>query len=231
MRIALTLDRDADLSESNDYLRSLVAAGVPRSAIDVVSPLSPRPAPFDALLLGGGVDVDPARYGKPVLEGGNVEVDARRDEIDFSLFEEARRSGAPILGICRGLQVVNVALGGTLVQDIPSERPSSVVHERTKEEKTRRDHHVVIAPGTRLASIAGVSEIAVNSRHHQAIDRVAPGLVVSAAAPDGVAEGIEAPDGPWLLAVQWHPENLAGDFVSKRLFSEFVRVVRERIPP
>jgi putative glutamine amidotransferase len=89
----------------------------------------------------------------------------------------------------------------------------------------------VIAPGTRLASIAGVSEIAVNSRHHQAIDRVAPGLVVSAAAPDGVAEGIEAPDVPWLLAVQWHPENLAGDFVSERLFSEFVRVVRERIPP
>ena len=223
MRVALTLDRDADLSESNDYVRSLIEAGVPRESITIVTPLAPDVGAFDALLLGGGVDVDPARYGKEALENGTVEVDAGRDDLDFRLFDEARRAGVPILGICRGLQVVNVALGGTLVQDIPSERPSPVVHQRTQEEKTRLDHRVAIAPGTELSRIAGASDAAVNSRHHQAIEGVAPGLTVSAVAPDGVPEAVEADGDPWLVAVQWHPENLAGDRVSRRLFDEFVR--------
>jgi gamma-glutamyl-gamma-aminobutyrate hydrolase PuuD len=230
VRIALTLDRDANLSESNDYVSSLVAAGVPTSSIAIVTPLSGSVSSFDGLLLGGGIDVDPERYGRRRLEGGNVEVDAERDAIDFDLFEEARRSGAPVLGICRGLQVVNVAMGGTLVQDIPSERPSPVVHQRTRAEKTRRDHRVEIVSGTRLARITGAPEIGVNSRHHQAIDEVGTGLTVSARAPDGVTEGIESPEGRWLLAVQWHPENLAGDDVSERLFAAFVRAVRERMP-
>jgi putative glutamine amidotransferase len=228
MRIALTLDRDADLSETNDYVRSLVEAGVPREAIAVVTPLEPAAGRFDALVLGGGGDVDPARYGRAALANGTVDVDPERDALDFRLFEEARRRGAPVLGICRGLQVINVALGGTLVQDIPSERPSPVLHQREKEEKARRDHRVRIAPGTRLSAIAGAAEAAVNSRHHQAIERVAPGLAVSAVAPDGVAEAVEAADDTWLLAVQWHPENLAGDPVSERLFAEFLRTARKR---
>ncbi len=228
MRIALTLDRDADLSESNDYLKSLAEAGVPREAVEVVTPLSPAAGPFDALLLGGGVDVDPARYGQALLENGTVEVDAERDRIDFALFEEARRAGAPVLGICRGLQVVNVALGGTLVQDIPAGRPSEVVHARTKEEKTRLDHTVAVAPGTRLAALAGSASVRVNSRHHQAIETVAPGLAVSGTAPDGLPEAVESADGAWVLAVQWHPENLAGDPVSRSLFFDFVRAARER---
>jgi putative glutamine amidotransferase len=228
MRIALTLDRDADLSETNDYLRSLVAAGVPRESIAVATPLSPEVGPFDALLLGGGVDVDPARYGRATLEDGNVEVDADRDALDFRLFEEARRTGVPVLGICRGLQVVNVALGGTLVQDIPTERPSPVVHQRTREEKRRLDHRVAIAPGTRLSGIAGTPETAVNSRHHQAIEKVAPTLMVSAVAPDGVPEAVESSGDPWLVAVQWHPENLDTDSVSKRLFREFLERARAR---
>jgi putative glutamine amidotransferase len=229
MRIALTLDRDTDLSETNDYLRSLAVAGIPREAIAVATPLRPAVGRFDALVLGGGVDVDPVRYGRAALENANVEVDPERDALDFRLFEEARRAGVPVLGICRGLQVVNVALGGTLVQDIPSERPSPVVHQRTREEKARRDHHVAIAPGTLLASIAAALEAAVNSRHHQAIDLVASALAVSAVAPDGVAEAVEAPSDPWLVAVQWHPENLAGDPVSERLFAEFLRTARARV--
>jgi putative glutamine amidotransferase len=228
LRIALTLDRDADLSETNDYLRSLVAAGIAREAISVATPLSPAVGPFDALVLGGGVDVDPARYGQALLENGSVEVDLERDALDFRLFGEARRAGAPVLGICRGLQVVNVALGGTLVQDIPSERPSPVVHQRAKDEKARRDHQVAIAAGTRLSAIAGASEAAVNSRHHQAIERLAPGLAVSAVAPDGVPEAVETAGDSWIVAVQWHPENLAGDPMSERLFAEFLRVVRAR---
>ena len=181
-------------------------------------------------MLGGGVDVDPARYGRTVLEDGSVEVDAERDAIDFRLLDEARRSGAPVLGICRGLQVVNVALGGTLVQDIPTERPSPVVHQRAQEEKTRRDHRVAIAPGTRFASIAGVAEIAVNSRHHQAIERVAPGLAVSATAPDGVPEAVEASGESWLVAVQWHPENLAGDSGVRASVRDLRPGRREEVP-
>ena len=228
MRIALTLDRDADVSESNDYLRSLTEAGVPRDAIEIVTPLSPAAGHFDALLLGGGGDVDPARYGRPPLGNGTLEVDPERDRIDFTLFEDARRRGAPVLGICRGLQVVNVALGGTLVQDIPAERPSDVVHARTSEEKTRLDHTVAVAPETRLAALATATEVRVNSRHHQAIESVAPGLAVSGTSPDGLPEAVESSGGGWVVAVQWHPENLAGDPVSRRLFSEFVRVARER---
>jgi putative glutamine amidotransferase len=226
VRIALTLDRDAD-PEANDYVRSLVAAGVPRSAIEVVTPLSARDGGFDALLLGGGVDVDPARYGASVLPGGNVEVDAERDAIDFALLEEALRAKRPVLGICRGLQVINVALGGTLVQDLPIERPSPVVHQNADEQKTKRDHHVEIAPGTRLAAIAGASALAVNSRHHQAIARVAPGLAVSATAEDGVPEAVESAGEAWLMAVQWHPENLTGDPASASLFAEFVQAARK----
>lgn len=230
VRIALTLDRDADL-EANDYVRSLIAAGVPRSAIRIVTPLHREDGSFDALVLGGGVDVDPARYGAEARPDANVEVDAERDAIDFSLLDEALRARRPVLGICRGLQVINVALGGTLVQDLPLELPSEVVHQNGDEEKTRLDHRVRIAPGTRLAAIAGTGEVAVNSRHHQAIARLAPGLAVSATAEDGVPEAVEAPRESWLVAVQWHPENLVGDPVSRGLFSEFVRAARQVAEP
>ena len=228
MRIALTLDRDADTSESSDYLQSLLEAGVARESIEIVTPLSASPAAFDALLLGGGADVDPVRYGKDRLANGTVEVDADRDRIDFELFELARRRGAPVLGICRGLQVVNVALGGTLIQDIPTQRPSDVVHGRERD-KTRRDHAVTVEPGTRLAELSGGGEVLVNSRHHQAIEAVAPGLAVSGTSPDGLAEAVEGEGGPWLVAVQWHPENLApaGDPVSRRLFAGFVRAASD----
>jgi len=229
MKIAVTLDRDADVSETSDYVRSLLAAGIPRSSITIATPLSPEAGAFDALVLGGGVDVDPARYGRVRIDNGTVEVDPERDALDFRLFEEARRSGVPVFAICRGLQVVNVAAGGTLVQDIPSERPSPVVHQRGRDEKTRRDHAVAIAPGTRLAAIAGPGDPGVNSRHHQAIEDVGRGLSITAVAPDGLAEAIEAPDEPWLLGVQWHPENLLGDRFSERLFAEFLRAARERL--
>jgi putative glutamine amidotransferase len=228
MKIVVTLDRDADVSETSDYVRSLLAAGVPRSAITVATPISPEVGPFDALLLGGGIDVEPARYGADLLDNGTVELDPERDALDFRLLAEARRGGVPIFGICRGLQVLNVGFGGSLVQDIPSERPSAVVHQRGRDEKTRRDHTVAVVPRTLLAAIAGPGEPGVNSRHHQAIEDLGPGLSVTAVAPDGLAEAIEAAGDPWVLGVQWHPENLLGDPVSERLFAEFLRAARER---
>ena len=226
VRIALTVDGDVP-AEKNDYLRALLAAGLRRDEIVVLRPGDPIPGPFDGVVIGGGDDVDPVRYGREILEGANVEVDHGRDSVDFPVFEEAWRSDVPVLGICRGLQVVNVARGGTLVQDLSLERPSDVAHWLPKREN-ERDHPVRVEPGTLLGRIAGAPEIAVNSRHHQAIDRPAGGLVVSASAPDGVIEAIEARDGRWLVAVQWHPENLTDDTVSQNLFREFVAEVRRR---
>ena len=226
MRIALTLDSDVP-AEENDYVRALLEAGARRDEIIVLRPGDPIPGRFDGVVIGGGDDVDPVRYGREILEGANVDVDHGRDAVDFPVFEEAWRSNVPVLGICRGLQVVNVARGGTLVQDLSLERPSDVAH-RLPKRQNERDHPVRVESGTRLGRIAGASEIAVNSRHHQAIERPADSFVVAATAPDGVIEAIEATDGRWLLAVQWHPENLTDDAVSLRLFREFVTEVRKR---
>jgi len=226
VRIALTLDSDVP-AEENDYVRALVEAGLQRDEIVVMRPDDPIEGEFDGVVIGGGDDVDPVRYGSNVKKGANVEIDPGRDAVDFPVFDRAWRSRVPVFGICRGLQVVNVARGGTLVQDLPLERPSEVAHKRPKKEN-RRDHPVTVEPGTRLHSIVGKSEIDVNSRHHQAIERAADGFVVAATAPDGVIEAIEAMDGRWLVAVQWHPENLTDDAVSRRLFREFVAEVRRR---
>jgi putative glutamine amidotransferase len=234
VRVALTLDRDSEAADTNDYVRALAAAGLPRPAIEIVTPQSAHSAAagaFDALVLGGGGDVDPARYGRRARADARLEVDLERDSLDFALLGRALGAGTPVLGICRGLQVVNVALGGTLVQDLATERPSSVSHQEGGSDRTRRAHPVIVAPGSRLAEIAVRDQVSVNSRHHQAIERIAPGLAVSATAPDGLVEGVELPDGAWLLGVQWHPENLEGDPVAERIFAAFLRVARERAAP
>ncbi len=231
MRIALTLDRDTTGREENDYVGALLAAGFRREEIVLLPPGSGANGDFDGVVLGGGCDVDPSRYGEAPRPDANLELDADRDRTDFELFERARRAGTPTLAICRGLQVVNVALGGSLVQDLPSQRPEAIGHETDqsrRKNRTQLDHVVRVEAGTRLSGIAGAGELPVNSRHHQAIDRTAPGLTVSAVAPDGVIEAVETAE-PWMLAVQWHPENLArADAASRRLFEDFARAVRER---
>ncbi len=226
MRIALTLSADASKDEKNDYLRALVEAGFRREEIVVLPPGAKPEGSFDGVVLSGGLDVDPSRYGVHETHP-SVEVDPHRDATDFAAFEKARREGMPVLGICRGLQVVNVALGGTLHQDIPSEHPSEITHEVPGKDPERRDHDVTVEKGTLLSEIVRTPEIPVNSRHHQAVEKLAPGLRVSAVAPDGLVEAFESRE-PWLVAVQWHPENLKNDPVSRRIFAEFARVVRER---
>jgi putative glutamine amidotransferase len=233
VRIALTIDGDASQSGKNDYIAALTAAGFRRDEIVVLPPGSSVDGDFDGVVIGGGGDVAPARYGQEPRPDANLEVDAERDRTDFELFERARRGETPTLGICRGLQVINVALGGTLVQDLAAERPGAIAHETDetkRREKTQRDHAVRVEPGTKLSGIAAAAEIPVNSRHHQAIAELAPALAVSAVAPDGVIEAVEGRGTPWLVAVQWHPENLAaGDPASRRIFEEFARVVRARV--
>jgi len=225
VRIALTLDED--VPEENDYLRALLEAGARRDEIVVLRPGDPVVGGFDGIVIAGGDDVDPALYGRDVLPGAGVKVDAGRDSIDFSVFEEAWRNSVPALGICRGLQVMNVARGGTLIQHLPLESPSDIEHSQPRK-PNRRDHPVTLLAGTRLSEIAGSRQIDVNSRHHQAVERPAADFVVNATAPDGVIEGLEARDGRWVVAVQWHPENLHDDPASKRLFREFVEQARKR---
>ncbi len=228
MRIALTLGKKASRSKTSDYERALLKAGFHREEIVRVEPGSVPAEGFDGVVLGGGCDVDPTRYGEKHRSDANLQLEADRDVTDFAVFEQAWREKTPVLAICRGLQVANVALGGTLIQDLPSQRLSGIVHSRPEETSTaRREHAVRIAPGTRLHAIAGTEEISVNSRHHQAIETPAGSLRIAATAPDGVVEAAEAGPERWLLAVQWHPENLVGDPVSERLFAEFARVVRE----
>jgi putative glutamine amidotransferase len=191
------------------YVSALAAAGiVPLIVAPLESGFAEIVARVDGLVLTGGEDVGPARYGASRHERGDQPHDAR-DASEIALVAAARAARLPTLAICRGLQVANVALGGTLVQDIPSERPSSTAHSRS-DARTQRVHPVRVADGSLLASAIGATALAVNSSHHQAVDRVAPGLTVTATAPDGVIEGAEWTGDAywWFLGVQWHPEEL-----------------------
>ncbi|HXE58541.1 MAG TPA: gamma-glutamyl-gamma-aminobutyrate hydrolase family protein [Gemmatimonadales bacterium] len=194
------------------YLRAVLSAG---GLPFVLSPLlGPELAPaalggLHGLLLTGGEDLDPAWYGAtPSPRLGPV--DRARDAFELAIFAEARRRGLPVLAICRGLQLVNVALGGTLWQDLPSERPGRP-HDAAAP-RTARVHRVRIRPGSRAARALGAAELVTNSFHHQAVRDLAPPLEATAFAEDGVIEAVEERDGgPWLLAVQWHPEEFHAD--------------------
>ena len=161
------------------------------------------------LLLAGGTDLDPALYGaerRPETDAP----DHARDALEIALLRDALARDLPVLAICRGVQLLNVAMGGTLAQHIEGHRCP----------KQREVHDISIAPGSRLANILGCREYVVNSRHHQAVDRPAPGVAVTATAPDGVIEAIEIPEKRFVLGVQWHPEART-DGPDRRLFEAF----------
>jgi putative glutamine amidotransferase len=160
-----------------------------------------------------------------------VEIDAARDRYELALARAALDRDVPVLAICRGAQVLNVAGGGTLIQDLPAVMPSAIRHSIT-EPRNAIAHDVVVSAGTKLAGLLGVDRTAdrrvpVNSRHHQSVRQAAPGFVVSAAAPDGVVEAIERPDAAFCVGVQWHPENFwrTGEFTG--LFEGLVRAARK----
>ncbi|HEX9053287.1 MAG TPA: gamma-glutamyl-gamma-aminobutyrate hydrolase family protein [Gemmatimonadales bacterium] len=164
----------------------------------------------EGLLLTGGEDVDPAYYGEqPSKALGSV--DRERDRFELALFRAARAARLPVLGICRGIQLINVALGGTLYQDLPSERPGPIDHDPGTA-RGARTHHVRLAPGSRAARVLGVDRLVPNSFHHQAVKDLAPALIATGWSDDGVIEAVEGrPDDAWLLAVQWHPEEMHED--------------------
>jgi putative glutamine amidotransferase len=184
---------------------------------------------IDGVVFTGGGDVDPGLYGDTPHASYQAAEDGR-DHFETALARAAVEAGVPVLAICRGMQVLNVALGGTLVQDIPSMVSGALAH-MIPEPRFHIAHEVWVAKGARLATLmrdqlveGDVSH--VNSRHHQAVGRVAEGFVVTATAPDGVIEAMERPDGPFCLAVQWHPENFwrTGEF--RALFEGLIEATR-----
>lgn len=183
----------------------------------------------DGLLLTGGLDVDPALYGE--TPHPTTEAAPERDRFEIPLSRGALAGDLPLLAICRGVQVLNVAAGGTLVQDIPSGVTSDLSHS-INVPKDHFAHPIRVTPGTRLAEALGAAAnletCDVNSRHHQSVARVAPEFVTSAVSPDGVVEAIERPGATFCLGVQWHPENFwrAGTFGG--LFEKFVEAARRR---
>jgi putative glutamine amidotransferase len=174
----------------------------------------------DGVLLPGGGDVDPARYGaEPHPKTGYV--DSVRDDLEFTVARWAVEDDRPLFCICRGHQVLNVALGGTLTQDISSQLQTEEVHW-FNQPRTKRTHDVHIEADSRLAQILDTTMVDVNSIHHQAIDQVAESLRVIAKSPDGIVEGVEIPEHRFALSVQWHPEELTDDPMMLRLFQSFV---------
>ena len=191
------------------YLDAILHAG--GTPLILPPTLPPEEAPallrrVDGVLLTGGGDIAPERYGgqpHPKVYG----VLPQRDALELALAREALAQGKPLFGICRGIQVLNVALGGTLYEDLAEQSPHSLPHRRDpRTERTLLAHEVEVAPNSRLAAIVGASRLAVNSLHHQGIRNLAPGLQATAHAPDGLVEAVEAPHHPFALAVQWHPE-------------------------
>ena len=163
---------------------------------------------LDGLLLSGGADIDPARYGDAEVHPATYGIDATRDAFELVLVEEALRRDLPTLAICRGIQVLNVALGGTLIQDVPDQRGHRVGHRQHEAgiEADQVGHPVRVVPGSLTAELFGPGNLGVNSFHHQAIRELAPALVVGATAEDGIVEAVELPTRSFVLGVQWHPE-------------------------
>ena len=200
------------------------AGGIP-----VIIPPQPENAAaiveeLDGIVLAGGNDCDPAVYGEarhPTVEP----MDARRQSNDLTLATAARDRGIPTLGICLGVQMMNVAAGGTLIQDIDSEIKTDIDH--VSEPSDRHRHEVAIEQGTKLASILRDRDLNVNSSHHQAIRDVGSGLRVTAHAPDGIVEGLEDPSHPFYVGVQWHPEDMEGETSAKVLFAAFIDAARK----
>jgi len=166
---------------------------------------------LDGVFVTGGVDVDPSRYGEPKSPLCGT-TDPDRDAVEIALLHHALARDLPVFAVCRGIQILNVACGGTLYQDVTAQVPAALKHDYfpTPEQPSRKflAHDVTVKPGSRLAHILGDAVVPVNSMHHQAIKDLAPNLAPTAYAADGIIEGVEAADGRYLIGVQWHPEEL-----------------------
>ena len=215
---------DGKVSLNYAYTHAIEAAG----GIPLVLPCTEDEGLLDRLAnlchgfcFSGGEDIEPARYGEEKHPKCGTPA-LRRDAFDFTMFRKGLATGKPILGICRGGQLINVALGGTLWQDLPSQFPSGIHHVQ-KEEQFATSHDVAVLPGTPLAALTGKNRITANSFHHQAAHKLGDGLKVMAQADDGVVEAMYLPGHRFLWALQWHPERIYDiDADARALFRSFI---------
>lgn len=232
--IGLTPSHDTekgDLTMRPTYINAVLDAG----AIPLVFPLGAGEEELkqlagmvDGILFTGGPDVHPFYFGEDThLNCGNVS--PLRDRMELALLPMVMEAKKPVLGICRGIQLVNVCLGGTLYQDLPSQtKPEFPISHRQPFHYTNYSHRVTLDQQSKLAGICGRTEIQVNSMHHQAVKKLAPGLNAVGYSADGIIEALEMPDYPYLICVQWHPEYLYPfDEAAKNLFVSFVEASKK----
>jgi putative glutamine amidotransferase len=215
---------------SQRYIMTLTAAGAIPWMIPLVDEDTLRGVyeALDAVFLPGGADIDPCTYGaEPHSLCENT--DKERDRVEVSLAKWALVDQKPVLGVCRGMQLINVAAGGTLYRDLAEEMPGSIKHDYFPycAQNYSRDflaHEVSVAEGTRLAEFVGAGPLPVNSMHHQGVKLLGRGLIATAEAPDGLIEALEGEDDGYLMAVQWHPEALTeNDERTRHLFADFIQ--------
>ena len=233
MRVALSVsDAEARKGTGSRYFCALREVCESSDQVEMISPSTAgdfRVDDFDGILFAGGADVDPMFYGEH-RKYDNVQVDRGRDDFELEVLRRALHRRLPILGICRGAQMINVSFGGTLYQDLAEDAEPELEHRQTDAGNSRNDttHAVTVTePDSALAGAIHGS-CRVNSIHHQAIKRLGHGLKVTAHSEDGLVEAVEAADDyPFLLAVQWHPEEIADHPEQRRIFEEFVAKCRE----
>ena len=212
------------------YVRILAAAGAVPWLIPLLqgdeATLRAIYGHLDGIFLTGGVDVDPSHYGEERHERCD-RGDSARDWTEIRLVRWAQVDGKPIFGVCRGIQAINVALGGSLYQDVSLQHPEAIKHDyfptATAYSRDYLAHEIRVEEQSRVGRMLGGRQLHVNSMHHQGIKRLAPGLAATAFAPDGLIEAVECARGSFLVGVQWHPEELAEKHApQRRLFTAFV---------
>jgi putative glutamine amidotransferase len=227
-------ERQRNREKLDYYFQAVRRAGAEAEEVSLEQPreeLERQLKDLDAFVLPGSpADVNPSRYGT-AKHINTKTLDANRDATDEAILEHALKASKPVLAICYGCQILNVHLKGTLVQDIPAERPGSLRHGNTDlpagTAKGDAVHAASFAPNSRLAGLNHGTDAQINSSHHQAIARPGENLRVTAQAPDGTIEGVEwTGDSNWVVGVQWHPERMPGDSLAERLFAAFVSAAR-----
>jgi len=211
------------------YYEAVAAAGAAPVLIPLLDDIDALRATYEAcagIMIPGGVDMDPGTYGEAPHERLG-RVDPARDRVELQLTRWAIEDRKPLLGLCRGLQVINVAAGGTLYQDLDAQLDGAIRHDYFPTYGFDRDyvsHDVAVAPASRLRSLVEIDQLPVNSMHHQGVKRLGAGLVACAHAADGLIEAVESVNGHWMVGVQWHPEVFeADDPHTRELFRGFVR--------
>jgi len=232
-----TLDeeRQRSVEKLNFYFDAVRRAGGEPEHISLALPeaeLKKQAAALDGFVLPGSpADVDPVRYAEP-RHAKTKTLDADRDRTDSTILDHAMAAHKPVLAICYGCQILNVHQGGSLLQDIPAQKPGSDAHGKTDlaASATTKDleHEATLAPDSRLQKLAGGTDVTINSSHHQSIDRPGEKLAVTARGTDGIIEGVELQSPQdWVVGVQWHPERMPEDAFAQKLFADFVSAARK----